>query len=123
MDEDTLTQVYESSPKSIADLEKMAIPAVLITLGGYVAMGLGFTHFFVSVLTRTELIFVFQFIVNLFFGFALLVSNMKLEEDMRRWTIFAAVFGLILMVLGGAVGAISGFIALTGAVLGFIDVD
>ncbi len=123
MEEERIKQVYESSPKSIADLEDMPLGAVLITLGGYVAIGLGFTHFLVSVISSAELIFIFQFIVNISFGFALLLSNMKLPDDTRRWTVLAAVFGLILMVLGGAVGAISGFIAIVGALIGLLGFD
>ncbi len=123
MELDTFEEVYEAAPKSIADMEKMAIPAVLISIGGYVAMGLGATHFFVSILTETDFIFLFQFIVNLSFGYFLLICNLNIKRNPTRWLIYAGIFGLILMVLGGSVGAISGFIALIGGVLGLLGID
>ncbi|MFO8109972.1 MAG: hypothetical protein R6U17_05560 [Thermoplasmata archaeon] len=123
MENDLIAKVYESSPKSINELEKMSLPAVLITLGGYVAIGLGFTHFLVSIISLADIIFIFQFLVNLLFGFALLISCMNLHRDTRRWTILSGVFGIILMVLGGAVGAISGLIAIIGAALGFLGLE
>lgn len=120
---DVIYEVYEASPTSMEDLERMSLYTVLITMGGYIAMGLGFTHFLVSMVTYANAIFVFQFLVNLSFGFALLICNMNMGSDSRRWTLLAGVFALVLMALGGAVGAISGLIALIGAVLGFLGVE
>ncbi len=123
MNRDIIDEVYRSSPRTMKELEGIPVYSMLIVIGGYLAIGLGFFHFLVSLLSLDSLMIFFHLMVNLTMGFGLLVANLRISTDTTRWSILAVVLSLVLIALGGIVGAIAGLVSLSGAVMGFFGID
>ncbi len=120
MEYEILEDVLKESPKSFDEVETLPLYKVLLILGGYLAMGLGFFHFVVMIITELDPITVFHFIVNLLFGFGLLLGNHMISKDLKRWAVLSIIFSLVLIALGGVVGAISGLIGTLGSILALL---
>ncbi len=117
MESDLLDKILDMSPRTMSDLEDMSVGSLLMVIGAYIAIGLGFFHFLVNSLVYSPPSFVFQFIINFFFGLALIISYVKMSGEATTYTILAIIFSIILITLGGPVGTIAGLIALIGAVI------
>lgn len=120
MAENILDRVIESIPKSMDDIDDMPLYSILIVLGGYIAIGLGFFNFILQLIGNIEIMIVFHFLVNLFFGFGILVSYTKISDEKRNWSVICGIFSIILIALGGIVGILAGLIGLIGSSLAFL---
>ncbi len=117
MEHDLLDELLDKSPRSIFDLEDMPVGSMLIVIGAYISMVLGFFHFLINSLVYSPPSFIFQFIISFFLGLAMLVAYVKYSRDVTTYAISTMLFSIILILLGGAVGAIAGLIALMGSVI------
>ena len=120
MAENILDRVIESIPKSMDDIDDMPLYSILIVLGGYIAIGLGFFNFILQLIGDIGVMIVLHFLVNLFFGFGILVSYTKLSDEKRNWSVICGIFSIILIALGGIVGILAGLIGLIGSSLAFL---
>ncbi len=124
MERDLLDEILEKSPRSIDDLEKMSLGSILIIIGAYIAVGLGFFHFLINSLVHSPPSFIFQFFINFFFGLALILSYVKMSRDDSVFAIFVVILSIVLITLGGPVGTIAGLITLLGSIIAlFTSVD
>ncbi len=121
MDTELIEDIWEESPKSVDELEKLSLHSVLLVLAGYISIGIGTLHFLLTIMDRFESLKVFQLLINLIFGFMLLLSYYELDSDPKRWSILAGIFSLILIGLGGIVGGLAGLVGFIGALLGFLS--
>ncbi|MFW5928652.1 MAG: hypothetical protein ACOCSL_05545 [Thermoplasmatota archaeon] len=120
MAENILDRVIESIPKSIGDIDDMPLYSILIVLSGYIAIGLGFFNFILQLIVNIDIILILHFLVNLFFGFGVLLSYTKIPDDKRNWSVICGIFSIILIALGGIVGILAGVIGIIGSGLAFI---
>ncbi|MFP3871512.1 MAG: hypothetical protein ACOC55_01605 [Candidatus Natronoplasma sp.] len=119
---DEMDDIFERTPKSADDLEHLPLFAILMVVGAYVAIGIGIFHFVLSILRDFDPVLIFQLIINVTFGFGLLVCYLRVKDKMERirWGVLAVVFSLILIVLGGIVGALGGIIGVFGGALALL---
>lgn len=115
-----IEDIWEDSPKSVEELEKLPLHSILLALGGYISIGIGTLHFLLSILEQFEYSRVFYFIINIIFGFALLLYYHMITSDTRKWAILASIFSLILISIGGIVGALAGLVGLSGSILAIL---
>ena len=120
MAENILGRVLESIPKSIDEIDDMPLYSILIVLSGYIAIGLGFFNFLLQVIENIDITLALHFIVNIFFGFGILISFIKIEEERRKWSVICGVLSIILIALGGVVGILAGIIGVIGSGLSFV---
>ena len=120
MAENILERVIEGVPKSFDELDEMPLYSILIVFSGYIAIGLGFFNFILQMIGGIRASIVLHFLVNLFFGFGILVSYIKIPEERRKWSIICGVFSIVLIALGGAVGILAGLIGIIGSGLSFL---
>ena len=120
MAENILDRVIESIPKSMSDIDNMPIYSILIVLSGYIAIGLGFINFLLQLVVKIDLVLVLHFLINLFFGFGVLLSYTKISDEKRKWSVVCGVLSIILIALGGVVGILAGLIGIIGSVLAFL---
>lgn len=116
MDDEIIEEVLEGIPKSLSEIERMSISSILIVSGAYISIGLGIISFVLFGFSTAFSGALFRLIVNLSFGFGLLLSYIRLERDIA-WPFMAAVFSIILILLGGPIGTIGGLFALIGSSL------
>lgn len=120
MAENILGRVLESIPKSIDEVDDMPLYSILIVLSGYIAIGLGFFNFLLQMIGNIDITLALHFIVNIFFGFGILISFIKIEEERRKWSVICGVLSIILIALGGVVGILAGIIGVIGSGLSFV---
>ncbi|MFW6040819.1 MAG: hypothetical protein ACOC85_03180 [Thermoplasmatota archaeon] len=120
MDKKPINEILEDIPKSINDLEELPIYLLLIIIGAYVALGIGFFHFLLTITVRPSPFIVFQFFINMGFGFGLLVSYVNIIENLRIWSVLTIIFSFILISFGGIVGILAGLISLFGGGLALL---
>lgn len=120
MAENILDRVLKSIPKSMDDIDEMPLYSILIVLSGYIAVGLGFFNFLLQLIGDINVTIALHFIINLFFGFGILLSYTKIEEEKRKWSVICGVLSIILLALGGVVGILAGLIGVIGSALSFI---
>lgn len=116
MDDEIIEEVLEGIPKSLSEIERMSISSILIVSGAYISIGLGIMSFVLFGFSTGFSGALFRLIVNLSFGFGLLLSYIRLERDIA-WPFMAAIFSIILILLGGPIGTIGGLFALIGSSL------
>lgn len=123
MDEkfEIVEDVWKDCPKSIPDLEALSLYSILIVIAGYISIGIGTFHFILTMVERFRPLGILHWLVNLIFGFGLLVAYYRMEENKKTWSVLTFVFSVVLLALGGIVGGLAGFIALIGAVLAFLS--
>ncbi len=114
-----MDDILDEIPKSLSEFERMSMDSLLIVLGAYTALALGFLHFLVSGFVYSPIPFLFQFLINVIFGAGLLICFVRKHRDIV-WSVLALVFSLILIILGGPVGVVAGLIALFGSLLAFL---
>ncbi len=119
---DDIEDMVEASPKSAEDLEDMPLHSILLILSAYIAIGIGISHFFLSLLQGLEVHSMFHVIINLVFGLGLFISYLRVKEkeQKRRWGIFAIIFSLVLLALGGIVGILAGIVGVFGGGLALL---
>nr|AGF93358.1 membrane protein [uncultured organism] len=120
MAENILDRVLESIPKSMDDIDDMPLYSILIVLSGYIAIGLGFFNFILQLIGNIDIKLVLHFLINLFFGFGLLLSYTKISDERRKWSVICGILSIILIALGGIVGILAGLIGVIGSSLAFI---
>ncbi len=120
MAENILDRVLESIPKSMDDIDDMPLYSILIVLSGYIAIGLGFFNFILQLIGNIDVKLVLHFLINLFFGFGLLLSYTKISDERRKWSVICGILSIILIALGGIVGILAGLIGVIGSSLAFI---
>ncbi|MFP4051154.1 MAG: hypothetical protein ACLFVB_05385 [Thermoplasmata archaeon] len=120
MAENILDRVLKSIPKSMDDIDEMPLYSILIVLSGYIAVGLGFFNFLLQLIGNINVNIALHFIINLFFGFGILLSYTKIEDEKRKWSVICGVLSIILLALGGVVGILAGLIGVIGSALSFI---
>jgi len=120
MDTKLIEDIWEDSPKSIEELEKLSLHSILLALGGYIAIGIGTLHFLLTIIEEFEYIRIFYLIINIVFGFALLLSYHRINVDTRKWALLALIFSLVLISLGGIVGGLAGLVGLLGGILAML---
>ncbi len=116
-----IEKIWDECPKSVQELEDLPLYSILIVLGGYFSLGIGSFHFILTILERFDSLKVFYFVINIVFGFGLLLSYYRIEDEMRKWSMLALVFSLVLIAIGGIVGALSGLIGVFGGGLAFLS--
>ena len=121
MREDIVHDIYEEIPKSITDLEDLPIYHILIIVGAYIAIGIGLFHFILTLPGNPYPILVFHFLIDIFFGFGLILSYINIVDKMRIWSILTVIFSLILIAFGGIVGILAGVISLFGGAIAFFN--
>ncbi|MFW6048293.1 MAG: hypothetical protein ACOC87_03250 [Candidatus Natronoplasma sp.] len=120
MDTKLIEDIWEDSPKSIEELEKLSLYSILLVLGGYISIGIGTLHFLLTMIEKFEYTRIFYFIINLIFGFGLLLSYHRINVKTKKWALLGSIFSLILIGLGGIVGGLAGIIGLLGAILAIL---
>ncbi len=120
MDTKLIKDIWEDSPKSAEELEKLSLHSILLALGGYISIGIGTLHFLLSIIEKFEYSRVFYFLINIIFGFALLLSYHMINTETRKWALLASIFSLVLISIGGIVGALAGLVGLFGAILAIL---
>ncbi|MBS3817786.1 MAG: hypothetical protein KGY76_09525, partial [Candidatus Thermoplasmatota archaeon] len=116
-----IEDIYKECPKSAMDLEELPVHSILLVLGGYIAIGIGTFHFLISIIKVFDPYVIFHFLTNIVFGFGLLISFYRIEQGIEKWAVVAGVFSLILIILGGIVGALAGIVAIFGAGLAILS--
>ncbi|MFO7990702.1 MAG: hypothetical protein R6U61_00215 [Thermoplasmata archaeon] len=123
MIEETIDKIVETSPRSISDLEELSLHSTLLFLGAYLSIIMGFLHFIFFFSTDYSLFSFIHLLVNVIFGALLLFVTVHLvEKDSQTYkylkmVVLATAFSIVLIFFGGLVGAISGFLALLGALI------
>ncbi len=112
--------LLDNSPTSLDELEELHIYKILIIIASYIAMGVGVLHFVLSMGSMPFGSLIFKLIINLVFGFFLLVSFHNIEDDKIKWSIMTILFSIVLIVFGGVVGLLAGTFSLFGILLSFI---
>ncbi len=122
MDEnfEIIEEIWGDTPKSFDELERLPLYSILIVIAGYISIGIGTLHFLLRIIEHFRPNEVFYFIINVIFGFALLLSFYRIESDKKRWSILTFIFAIVLIALGGIVGALAGFVAFLGGILAFL---
>jgi len=115
-----LDDLLENSPTSINELEDLDIYKILIVIGSYIAMGIGSLHFVLSVGTEPFTNLFFKLLINIIFGFLLLMAFHRIEFEKFKWSMITIIFSIILIVLGGIVGLLAGTFSLLGGLLSFL---
>ncbi len=124
MDTKLIEDIWKDSPKSIEELEKLSLHSILLALGGYISIGIGTLHFLLTIIEKFEYTRIFYFIVNIVFGFALLLSYHRINAYTRKWALLALIFSLVLISLGGIVGILAGIVGFLGGILAiFVTFD
>ncbi|MFP4000445.1 MAG: hypothetical protein ACLFSM_03605 [Thermoplasmata archaeon] len=121
MDTDLIEDIWDESPKSVQDLESLSLHSILMVLGGYIAIGIGSLHFLLTLIERFDSLMILKLLINLIFGFMLLLSYYRLDKHTEKWSVLAGIFSLILIGLGGVVGGLAGLVGFFGAVLAFLS--
>lgn len=121
MDVEVIEKIYKKCPKSAGELEELPVHSILLVLGGYIAIGIGTFHFLISIVRNFDPFTVFHFLTNIVFGVGLLISFYRIEQGIKKWAVVAGVFSLILIILGGIVGALAGIVAVFGAGLALLS--
>lgn len=119
--DDLIEDVLGSNPTTIDDLHELPLYSIFISIGGYLALGLGLFHFIVSMTREPFLLLIGHLIVNICLGTVLLFSNHKIVERKILWGSIVVMISIMLIALGGIVGALSGILALIGGVLSLVD--
>lgn len=122
MDTQLIEDIWKDSPKSIEELEKLSLHSILLALSGYISIGIGTLHFLLTMIEQLEYNRIFYFIINIIFGFAILLSYHRIDVDTKKWAILASIFSLILISLGGIVGALAGIVGFLGAILAILAI-
>lgn len=120
MDTKLIKDIWKDCPKSIEELEKLSLYSILLVLGGYISIGIGSLHFLLTTMEKFQFTRIFYFIINLIFGFGLLLSYHRIKVKTKKWAIVGSVFSLVLIALGGIVGALAGIVSLLGAILAIL---
>jgi len=120
MDTNLIKDIWEDSPKSVEELEKLPLHSILLALGGYISIGIGALHFLLTMIERFEYTRIFYFLINIIFGFALLLSYHRINVNTKKWALLASIFSFVLISLGGIVGALAGIVGLLGAILAIL---
>ncbi len=120
MDRRLMEELVDECPKSTRDLEKLPLYSILLVLGGYISIGIGSFHFVITILEDFDFYSIFPLLINLIFGFGLLISYYRIQKAIKKWAAIAVVFSLVLISLGGTVGALAGLVAIPGAVLALL---
>lgn len=120
MAENILDSVIESLPKSMDDIDDMPLYSILIVLSGYIAIGLGFINFLLQLIVNIDVALVLHFLINLVFGFGVLLSYTKISDEKRKWSVICGILSIILIALGGVVGILAGLIGIIGSGLAFL---
>ncbi len=121
MNTEFIEEIWKECPKSIQALEDLPLYSVLLVLGGYFSIGIGTFHFLLTILERFAPSTIFYFVINIIFGFGLLLSFYRINTEKIKWSAIAVIFSLALIALGGIVGALSGLIGLFGGGLAFLS--
>ncbi len=120
MDTNLIKDIWEDSPKSVEELEKLPLHSILLALGGYISIGIGALHFLLTMIERFEYTRIFYLLINIIFGFALLLSYHRINVNTKKWALLASIFSFVLISLGGIVGALAGIVGLLGSVLAIL---
>ncbi len=120
MDTKLIEDIWKDSPKSIEELEKLSLHSILLALGGYISIGIGTLHFLLTMIEEFEYLRILYLIINIVFGFALLLSYHRINVDTRKWALLASIFSLILIGIGGIVGILAGIVGLLGGFLAIL---
>lgn len=127
MIEETVDKIVETSPRSISDLEKFSLHTILLFIGAYLSIIMGFIHFILFVGTDNSLFLFINLSVNVIFGALILFVTVYLVEkhcetyEYLKMVTLAAAFSMIVIFFGGTAGAISGFLALLGSLIALAD--
>ncbi|MBS3781687.1 MAG: hypothetical protein KGY66_03905 [Candidatus Thermoplasmatota archaeon] len=121
MDTELIEEIWNESPKSVKELEDLSLHSILLVLAGYISIGIGSLHFLLTIIESLEPRSVFYLIINIIFGFTLLLTNYKIQADRKKWAVLAFLFSLVLISLGGTVGILAGLIGVLGGVLAFLS--
>ncbi|MGM0509533.1 MAG: hypothetical protein ACQESD_00190 [Thermoplasmatota archaeon] len=120
---DLIGDVLESNPTRADELYELPLHSVFISIGGYLAIGLGIFHFIVSMANRPFLLLLGHLIINIIFGVGLLLTNTKMIKKKIARGVSTIIISIILIAFGGIVGALSGIVALIGGILYFIKIE
>lgn len=119
MDRDLLDSLIEEAPRSVEDLENLPLYKILLAVGGYIAIGIGFFHFILSLPSGSAPRLILHLLIDIFFGLSLLVCYVRIERKPVNWSALAVISSLVLIALGGIVGGLAGIISIFGGALAF----
>ncbi len=120
---DLIEDVLESNPTRIDELHELPMHSVFISIGGYLAVGLGIFHFIVSMANEPFLVLLGHLTIDVVMGFGLLITNTDNIEKGNMRGVSMIILSVILIAFGGIVGALSGLIALVGGILYFTPIE
>ncbi|MGM0405067.1 MAG: hypothetical protein ACQEQM_02870 [Thermoplasmatota archaeon] len=115
-----IDDILDKSPTSVDELEELHLYKILLIIASYIALGVGALHFVLSIGSMPFGGLIFKLMINLVFGFLLLLSFHNIEYDKIKWSIMTILFSIVLIVLGGVVGLLAGTFSLFGILLSFI---
>lgn len=115
-----LDDLLENSPTSVGELEELQVYKILIVVSSYIALGIGTLHFVFSMGTLPFSNLFLKLLINITFGFLLLVAFHRIKIYKVKWSVMTILFSLVLIALGGIVGLLAGTFSLIGGFLSFI---
>ncbi len=114
---EALDDLLENSPTSVNELEDLQVYRILIVIASYMALGIGILHFVLSIGTMPFASLSLKLIINVVFGFLLLLAFHNIVYKKIKWSVMTIIFSLILIAMGGIVGLLAGTLSLFGGLL------
>jgi hypothetical protein len=121
----TMRSVREETGQALRNIDSLPPYETLQVIGGLIALGLGTLLFFFGVAGVAVFgpaiagLAVFWWVMNLIFGFLVLMAFGMFRRSPLNGAILGLIFGLLLAIFGGASGLIGGILAMAGFAWGY----